>query len=587
MKSSKLFNLFGVLFLVLAMLTPAVSVPAAAAAPGGMDKVEALVLQQLAEKGQTDFFVSLTEKADLSAAGQLPTKLQKGQFVFDTLRATANRTQAGLKSYLDAQGVQYTAYYIVNSVLVRGGNQALLETLAARADVASITANHTFQLEEPMINPNPPAKTEAVESNISFVKADQAWAIANGSGTVMAGNDTGLYWNHPALINQYRGWNGSVADHNYNWWDATGTYPNEPNDGHGHGTHTSGTMVGDDGAGNQIGMAPGARLVHCKNMDNGGGGVDEWFITCFQWDLAPWDLSGQNANPAMAPDAVNNSWGYGGGGQNQFRESVDNLLAAGIVVEVSAGNEGSGCQSLRSPGDYQEVFTTGSIQHSGGVLPGTITGFSSRGPSSLDGNYFPDFMAPGENIRSSVPGGGYQGGWSGTSMSGPHVTALIGLIWSANPSLKGQIDTTYQIIQQTVVPLTGQNGSNCGGDYNVGPNNDWGYGTIDALAAVQLAVSYGGAGTLEGTVTDAVTSLPVAGATISAVRQEGGTWTDTTDANGFYQVAVAAGTFDITASHVHYQPETAYGVVVPEDGTAVQDFEPDPARLGLWLCHRL
>ncbi len=185
-------------------------------------------------------------------------------------------------------------------------------------------------------------------------------------------------------------------------------------------------------------------------------------------------------------------------------------------------------------------------------------------------------MAPGENIRSSVPGGGYQGGWSGTSMSGPHVTALIGLIWSANPALRGQIDTTYAIIQQTVVPLTGQNGSNCGGDYSVGPNNDWGYGTIDALAAVNLAISYGGAGTLEGTVTDSVTSLPVAGATVQAVRQEGGVWTLTTNGSGFYSSAVAAGTFNITASHPHYVAQTVNDVVVAEDGTTTQDFDLTP-----------
>lgn len=578
MKSSKLFNLFGILFLVVAMLTPAAGVPAAAAAPDGMDKVEALVLQQLAEKGQTDFFAWLAEEADLSPASQLQTKTEKGQFVYDTLRATAERTQKDLRGYLDAQGVTYRPYYIVNRIWIQGGNEALLRELAARADVAQITANHTFQLEEPIVNDNPPPRTNYVEPNISFVKADQAWALgATGQGTVAAGNDTGLDVTHPTIAPHYRGCVDppacTVWDHNYNWWDAFETY-NTPYDDYGHGTHTTGTMVGDDFVGNQIGVAPGAQTVHCKNMV-GGGGDEAHFIICFEWDLAPWDLNGQNPLPGMAPDSVNNSWGFGGGGVPGMRDAVDALLAAGIVVEVSAGNEGPGCQSLRSPGDYAESFTTGSVNHASGVLPGTLTGFSSRGPSSLDTGYFPDFMAPGENVRSALPGNQY-GYWGGTSMAGPHVTALINLIWSANPALRGQIDTTYDIIRQTVVPLTGQNGSNCGGDYNVGPNNDWGYGTIDAYAAAVLAISYGGAGTLQGTVTDAVTALPVAGATVAAVRQEGGTWTLTTDANGFYQSAVAAGTFDITVSHVHYQPETAAGVVVVEDGTTVQNFALTP-----------
>ncbi len=131
---------------------------------------------------------------------------------------------------------------------------------------------------------------------------------------MLAGNDTGLDWQHPAILNHYRGWNGAVADHNYNWWDATDTYPNGPADGFGHGTHTTGTMVGDDGGANQIGVAPGSQTIHCKNMDDFGGGWDDTFIECFQWDLAPWDLSGLNPRPDLAPDAVTNSWGYWGGG---------------------------------------------------------------------------------------------------------------------------------------------------------------------------------------------------------------------------------------------------------------------------------
>jgi subtilisin family serine protease len=436
------------------------------------------------------------------------------------------------------------------------GTMELATALASRPEVAGISANHPFQLDEPMINPDALNQPDAVEPNISFVKADQVWSMGfTGQGTVIAGNDTGLYWSHPAFIRQYRGCLNppecTSIDHNYSWWDAIGTYPSVPNDGHGHGTHTTRTMVGDDGGANQIGIAPGARTVHCKNMTNSGSGSDATFLSCFQWGLAPWDLTGQNPHSDLAPDAINNSWRYSGGSQNQFRRAVDALLAAGIVVEVSAGNEGASCQSLRSPGDYQEVFTTGSINHAS-AWPGSLTGFSSRGPSDLDGNYFPDFIAPGENLRSSVPGGGYEGSWSCTSMAGPHVTALVGLIWSANPALRGQIQITYDIIQQTVAPLTGQNGSNCGGDYTIGPNNDWGYGTIYAMAAVQMAITYGGAGVLEGTVTDSESELPVVGASITASRQEGGSWPDTTDENGFYQITVAAGTFDITASHPHY-----------------------------------
>ncbi|MCB8953803.1 MAG: S8 family serine peptidase [Ardenticatenales bacterium] len=456
-------------------------------------KVEADVLNALAEAGETDFFVWMTEQADLSPAAGLSTKEAKGQFVFDTLRETAERTQKELRQYLDSQAVNYTPFYIANKIYVAAGNSETVLSIAARADVAQITANHAFQLQPPVDRAPAPDTVEAIEPNLTFVRADEVWDMGyDGEGVVLAGNDTGLAWNVPAIINHYRGWNGSSADHNYNWWDATNTYPTVPNDGFGHGTHTAGTMVGDDGAGNQIGMAPGAKTIHCKNMTDGGSGTDLTFTTCFQWDLAPWDLSGANPNPAMAPDAVTNSWGYWGGNNPVFEDEIAALQAAGIAIEVSAGNEGSGCASLRSPGDYLQVITTGSVQHSSGVLPGTITGFSSRGPSDLYPNdYFPDVMAPGENIRSSVPGGTYEA-WSGTSMAGPHVTGLIGLMWSASPALRGDIAQTYDAIYDTAVRLSGQNGSNCGGDYVNGPNNDWGFGTIDSVAAVEEAILRGG-----------------------------------------------------------------------------------------------
>ncbi len=456
-------------------------------------KVDADVLNALAEAGQTDFFVWMTEKADLSPAANLPTKEAKGQFVFDALRDTAERTQKELRQYLADQGVAYTPFYIANKIYVAAGDLNTVLSIAARPDVAKISANQQFQLQPPV--DMQPAADDAlvIEPNLTFVRADDVWALGyDGEGTVLAGNDTGLSWNHPAIINQYRGWDGVTANHNYNWWDATGTYPMVPGDGYGHGTHTTGTMVGDDGSGNQIGMAPGATTIHCKNMTDGGSGSDLSFTTCFQWDLAPWDLSGANPDPDMAPDAVTNSWGYWGGNNPVFEDEIAALQAAGIAVEVSAGNEGTGCASLRSPGDYLQVITTGSVQHTGGVLPGTITGFSSRGPSDLYPNdYFPDVMAPGEAIRSSVPGGTYEA-WSGTSMAGPHVTGLIGLMWSASPALRGDIAETYDAINDTAIRLVGQGGSNCGGNYVDGPNNDWGFGTIDSLAAVEEAILRGG-----------------------------------------------------------------------------------------------
>ena len=575
----KMLSLIGLLVLLLA------AVPMGAiAAPRASDplaKVEALVLQELTLQGQTDYFIWMTAKADLTPAYALKTKLEKGQFVYETLVATAERTQKDLRAYLDKAGVAYQAFYIANKILVYGGSYDVRVQVAARPDVAQVTANHKVQIEEPFRNDDP-GQTAAVETNITFIKAPQVWALGyTGQGTVMAGNDTGLDWDHPALIRQYRGCLNpptcSSVDHNYNWWDATDTYPTVPGDGHGHGTHTSGTMVGEDASlTNQIGVAPDARLVHCKNMNNSGSGSEATFTECFQWDLAPWDLNQQNANPALAPDAVNNSWGHSGGNQNQYRDEILALHAAGILIEVSSGNEGSGCASLRSPGDYTEVLTTGSVNHASS-FPGTMTGFSSRGPSDLDGNYFPDITAPGENIRSSVPGGTYEGGWSGTSMAGPHATALVGLMWSACPAFRGMVEETIAIITDTASPVTSYVGS-CGGNYVTGPNNDWGYGTIDALAAVNAILGLcAEQGALHGHVYDAATLAPLADATVTAQWDQGGQWADTTDTAGYYTLTVPNGTYTVTGTLFGYDDEVVTGVPVITDQVTTQDLYLEPS----------
>lgn len=473
----------------LILITPAV-MPVASASPvtekfpETLDKIEPLVLTELENEGETDFFVWMTEKADLSPASALQSKAEKGQFVFDTLRESANQSQADLRQFLDSQDITYTAFYITNKILIQGGSQALLNALASRKDVAKITANHTFQLVDEIEN-DTDFNLASVESNISFIKAPQVWAMGySGLGIVLAENSTGLDWDHPALKNQYRGWNGSTANHNYNWWDATGTYPLVPDDGNGVGTFTSGIMVGDDGGANQIGVAPRADLIACKNMTDGGSGSDSTFTTCFQFDLAPWDLTGANPRPDMAPDVVNNPWGYFDGNAAQFKDEIQALRAAGILVAAGVGNDGPNCTTLRSPGDYWEVLSTGSVNHAT-AFPGSISTFSSRGPSDLDGNNFPDVTAPGQNIRSTIAGGAYAIR-SGNAFSSAHTAALVALMWDACSGLKNMVSETISIIQNTASPLTSFVGS-CGGNYVTGPNNDWGYGTIDALAAVQEA----------------------------------------------------------------------------------------------------
>jgi serine protease AprX len=471
---------------ILSILLAGTAAPANTAQ--GNDKVDPWVLQT-ASKGETEFLVFLTSQADLRPASTLPTKSQKGWYVYQTLTSLAERTQAPLIAELERLGVQYHPYWVANMIWVKAGLNTI-QLLANRPDVQHIYANPRVVLDAPVAENSADFAPNGIEWNISWVNAPQVWGLGyTGQGVVIGGQDTGYQWDHPALIKQYRGWDGASVDHDYNWHDAIHDGPGNlcgynsavPCDDYGHGTHTMGTMVGDDGVSNQLGMAPGARWIGCRNMD-GGVGKPSTYAECYQWFIAPTRVDGTDPNPDLAPDVINNSWGCppseGCTDPNVLLTVVQNLVAAGIVTVHSAGNSGSACSTISDPAAiYDASFTIGAT----GNQNNTIAGFSSRGPVTVDGSnrLKPDISAPGANVRSSVPRNGYAT-YSGTSMASPHVAGLVALLISAQPALRGQVDQIESIIEQKAVhiPWTGCNSSGV-------PNNAYGWGRIDALAAVE------------------------------------------------------------------------------------------------------
>jgi len=452
--------------------------------------------------GETEFLVILTEQADLGAAANLPDREARLRYVYDALRETALRSQSPLRAELDGAGVDYHSFYIANLLMVKG-DRALVTRLAARPDVARIAANPRVRQTLPQPQPGVARllAPQGVEWGVHKINADDVWTLGyTGTNIVVAGQDTGYDWDHPALINQYRGWNGVTATHDYNWHDAIHT--NDPHtpagnpcgfdspipcDDHGHGTHTMGTIVGDDGADNQIGVAPGARWISCRNMEEGWG-TPATYIECFEFFLAPYPIGGDpitDGLPSLAPHVINNSWTCPtseGCDWDTLQTVVENVRAAGIVVVASAGNDGyGGCETVRDPpAIYAAAFSVGATDSGD-----NIASFSSRGPVTRDSSNRPkpDVSAPGVSVRSSVPGGGY--GWkSGTSMAGPHVAGTVALLWSAAPHLVGDVDTTEWIIEHTARPRT--TSQTCGGDSSGDvPNNVYGWGIVDALAAVE------------------------------------------------------------------------------------------------------
>lgn len=468
-------------------------------------KVDAAVLEAADAGRESEFLVVLQEQADVSDAKNLNSKQAKGAYVFRKLRETARNTQGPLIRIAQESGIAYQRFFIVNALLVKG-DAVVLRRLAEHPATARIEPNPWVRMQEPITEEDSESVQwrNAIEWGIQRIGADRVWELGyTGQGVVIGGADTGYEWDHPALRDSYRGWNGDTANHNYHWHDAihefsplhsVGTNPcglssNTPCDDHNHGTHTMGTMTGNDGQGNQIGVAPGARWVACRNMERGYGSPAT-YIECFEWFLAPTDLSGDNPQPALAPHVINNSWGCpemeGCNPSNwaTMQMVVAHLKAAGIVVVVSAGNDGPSCNTIDTPAAmFEESFSIGATRSND-----TIASFSSRGPVLADGSgrMKPNVSAPGVGVRSCVRNGGYAS-FSGTSMAGPHVAGLVALMISANPILAGQVEAIETIIEQTAVPL--QSGQSCWDipGTNI-PNAVYGYGRVDAFAAVERAL---------------------------------------------------------------------------------------------------
>lgn len=505
------------------------------------------------------FWVIFRERADVEAPRRIPEWAERGRAVVAALQAAANASQAGVRARLVAKGVPHRPFWIVNAIKVTG-DRALRDELAARPEVAEIRPDGAFVIPEPIPGVQQPS-VNSYEWNIDRIRAWQAWeAFGRGDGIVVANVDTGVDYTHPALVQQYRGNLGGTFDHGYSWFDPTGLCggaSNGPCDNYGHGTHTMGTMVGDDGQGNQVGVAPAARWIAAKGCEYGWCSY-VYLMAAGQWILAPTDASGQNPRPELRPHVVNNSWG-GGSGDPFYQGIVDAWVASGIFPTFSNGNGGSYCGTAGSPGDYPNSYSVGAFDYWN-----SIAYFSSRGPSAF-GDVKPDVSAPGVDVRSTYPGSQYV--WmSGTSMASPHVAGTVALMWSAASALVGDVEETRRYLDATAIDVAD---SSCGG--TAVDNNVWGEGMLDAYAAVELSPR-DPTGFLQGTVRDGGTGAPIAGASVEAVPAGGGvTGSTTTDAGGLYSIRLPIGTYAANVSAFGYSAATA-SVEIAQDATSVQDF---------------
>jgi bacillopeptidase F len=297
-------------------------------------------------------------------------------------------------------------------------------------------------------------------------------------------------------------------------------------------------------------------------------------IEAFQWFADP---DGDPSTIDDVPDAVQNSWGIVAGpwGDPPYTEcderwwdAIDHCEAAGVVVTWSAGNEGPWARSLRSPADRAStpytVFSVGAVDATNFGYPYPIADFSSRGPSDCGGPYEtkPEVSAPGVDVYSCVRTGGYQGGWSGTSMAGPHVAGVVALMREAHP------DLTVNQIKEILMATAHDFGE-------MGDDNNYGRGFIDAYNAVVTVMN--GVGYLRGRVTDIETGGPIP----ADLELLGAGRTATADpATGEYSFIIPGdSTYTVRVTHYGHDPIEQAVYVVPDD-TTTHDVSMNPSPKG-------
>lgn len=309
--------------------------------------------------------------------------------------------------------------------------EAAVASLAASPDVEYVQPNWIRHI---LATPNDPSYGS--QWGWAKISAPQAWDVTTGSSAIAVNvTDTGADLDHPDLAANI--WtnaleasgvagvdddgNGYVDD--IHGWNAI-TNTGNPQDDHGHGTHTAGTIgaVTNNGVG-VAGANWTSKIVPCKFLSASGSGSDADAVECVNYIIAT------KNNPASGADirVSSNSWG-GGGSAPALKAAIQDAGDNGILWVNAAGN--SAVDNDCKPADaYPSVEnTTNMVAVASTTSTDAMSSFSQYGASSVD------IGAPGSNITSTYWNNTYSS-LSGTSMATPHVAGVAALVLAANPGL--------------------------------------------------------------------------------------------------------------------------------------------------------
>jgi len=319
---------------------------------------------------------------------------------------------------------------------------------------------------------------DVVPWGVSYVKAPSVWDTAttgavdvNGDGSrdvEVAVIDTGVDPSHPDLKDNIA-WCVSVIG---------GTVSSDCYDGNGHGTHVAGTIAALLNGYGLVGVAPGVEIYAIKALDDDGSGTFSDVIVAIDMAIrGPDGVVDRDGDGLVAgdpdddaPEVISMSLG-GSYAPAELQEIIQQAYSYGIVIVAAAGNEGADTPSY--PAAYPEVIAVGAIDSSE-----QVPSWSNRNP---------EVAAPGVDINSTWPGGGYNV-ISGTSMATPHVSAVVALMQAARmakglPILPpGSFDDTGNDTVRGILHNTAK-------DLGVaGYDSLYGYGAVQADAAVAAAL---------------------------------------------------------------------------------------------------